>query len=145
MSKLLMAVVAAGIGFGLNSVIVDSTYAAPAPRSWSDFKVMVKKCDQLTGAERKQCMADARDTYRTSNYNCESMSQPDRAQCLKYREEWKSAAASDTTPAVTHTNEPTMTPATPDDPTPSERNRDSTKQQEDATGNLPEPKPRTQQ
>ena len=142
MSKFLMAIVAAGVGLGLNSALVSSTEAAAAPRSWSDFKVMVKKCDELTGAERKQCMADARDTYRTSNYNCESMSQPDRTQCLRYREQWKSAAASDGNPAVTHTEEPTMTPATPGDPAPAERNRDSTKQQGDA--NQPDSKPQNQ-
>ena len=144
MSKLLMAVVAAGVGLGLNSAIVSSTYAAQAPRTWNDFKVMVKKCDQLTGAERTRCMDDARDAYRTSNYNCESMSQPDRTQCLKYRDQWKSAAASESKPAVTHTDEPTMTPVTPDDPRPSERNRDSSKQQEDAAGTLQEPKPQNQ-
>ena len=139
MSKFRMAMIAAGVGLGLSSGIISSTYAAPAPRSWNDFKVMVKKCDQLTGAEKKQCMADARDTYRTSNYHCESMAQPDRTQCLKYRDQWTSAAAGDTKAAVTHTEEPTMTPATPSDPAPSERNRDSTKQQEDA--NQPAPKP----
>jgi hypothetical protein len=144
MSKYLMAIVAAGVGLGLSTAIVNSADAAQAPRSWSDFKVMVKKCDQLTGAERKQCMADARDAYRASNYNCESMSQPDRTQCQRYYDQWKSAAASDSKPAVTHTDEPTMTPATPGDPSPSERNRDSTKQQEDAAGNLPEPKPQNQ-
>ena len=142
MSKFRMAMIAAGVGLGLSGGIVSSTYAAPAPRSWSDFKVMIKKCDELTGAERKQCMADARETYRSSNYHCEGMSQPDRGQCLKYREQWKTAAASDPKPAVTHTDEPTMTPATPGDPAPSERNRDSTKQQEDA--NQPEPKPQNQ-
>lgn len=144
MSKCLMAIVAAGIGFGLNAAVVSSADAAPAPKTWKEFKVMVKKCDDLIGEQRKQCMADARDTYRASNYDCDSMSQSDKTQCLRYRDQWKSAAASDSKPAVTHTDEPTMTTADPGDPSASERNRDSTKQQEDAAGNLPEPKPQNQ-
>ena len=140
MRKLLMTIAAAGIGFGLNTAIVGSAHAAQTPKSWSDFKIMVRKCDTLTGADKKQCMADARDTYRASNYNCERMSGADQTQCVKYREQWKTAAAGDTSSTnapITHTEEPTMTPASPGDPSPSERNRDSTKQQEDAAGNLP--------
>jgi hypothetical protein len=137
MSKLFTAMVAAGICLGLNTAIANDSAAA---RNWSDFQGMVKKCNALTGTEKKQCMSDARDTYHASNFKCESMSAQDKTQCLKYGEEWKSAKANQANPAVTHDENPTMTPATPGDPTPSERNRDSTKQQQDAAGALPEPK-----
>ena len=137
MSKLLTAMVSAGISLGLNTAIADDSAAA---RNWSEFQGMVKKCSTLTGTERKQCITDARDTYRASNFRCESMSGQDKTQCLKYGEEWKSAKANQPNSPVTHTDDPTMSPATPGDPSPSERNRDSTKQQQDAASSLPEPK-----
>jgi hypothetical protein len=133
MSKLLTAMVAAGIGLGLNAAIANDSTAA---RNWSDFQSMVKRCNTLTGAEKKQCMADARDTYHASNFKCESMSGQDKTQCLRYGEEWKSARANPPSDAVTHDDNPTMdSPA--GDPAAAERNRDSTKQQEDAAGALP--------
>ena len=136
MSKLLTAMVAAGIGLGLNAAIAND---AAAPRTWSDFQSMVKRCNTLTGAEKQQCMTDARDTYHASNFRCENMSGQDKTQCLKYGEAWKSAKANQPNAAVTHDDNPTMdSPA--GDPTAAERNRDSTKQQEDAAGSLPQPK-----
>jgi hypothetical protein len=137
MSKLLTAMLAAGIGFGLNTFTINQAHSAPA-RNFSDFKVMVKRCDALTGSERKQCMADARDTYRDSHFNCDAMSAEDKTQCLRYGQWWKSAATEENS-AVTHTENPTTMPATADDPAPAERNRDSTKQNEDANHSL-EPK-----
>jgi hypothetical protein len=135
MSKLLTAMVAAGLGLGINTAIANDSAAA---KSWSEFQDMVKRCNTLTGAEKKQCMADARATYHASNFQCESMSGQDKTLCLRYGEEWKTARANQE--AVTHDDTPTMTSTNPGDPTPSERNRDSTKQQEDAVGELPQPK-----
>ena len=133
MSKLLTAMVAAGICLGLNTAIANDSTAA---KNWSDFKGMVKRCNTLTGADKKECMANAQDTYHASNFNCETMSGSDKTQCLKYRQEWKSAKANQPNPAVTSDDNPTMdSPA--GDPTAAERNRDSTIQQEDATGTLP--------
>jgi hypothetical protein len=135
MSKLLTAMVAAGLGLGINTAIANDSAAA---KNWSEFQDMVKRCNTLTGAEKKQCMADARATYHASNFQCESMSGQDKTLCLRYGEEWKTARANQE--AVTHDDTPTMTSTNPGDPTPSERNRDSTKQQEDAAGELPQPK-----
>ena len=132
MSKLLAAMVAAGIGLGLSTAIASDA------KNWNDFQAMVKRCNTLTGADKKECMASARDTYHASNFNCEAMSGSDKTQCLKYGQEWKSAKANPPNAAVTHDDNPTMdSPA--GDPTAAERNRDSTKQQEDAAGNLPQP------
>jgi hypothetical protein len=134
MSKLWIAMVAAGVGLGINTAIANDSAAA---RNWSQFQDMVKRCNTLTGTEKKQCMADARATYHASNFRCEIMSGQDKTQCVRYAEEWKSARANQE--AVTHDDTPTMTSANPGDPTPSERNRDSTKQQQDAAGELPQP------
>lgn len=135
MTKLLTAVVAAaGIGLGLNAAFANDPAAS---KSWSDFQSMVKRCNTLTGADRRDCMTNAREVYHASNFNCNTMSGADKTQCLKYGEEWKSAKAPGANePAVTHDDNPTINSA-PGDPTSSERNRDSTTQQEDATGNLP--------
>jgi hypothetical protein len=135
MSKLWTGIVAAGVGLGINAAIANDSAAA---RNWSEFQDMVKRCDTLTGTEKTQCMGDARATYHASNFRCESMSGQDKTQCLRYGEEWKSARANQE--AVTHDDTPTMNSANPGDPTPSERNRDSTKQQQDAAGELPQPK-----
>lgn len=106
---------------------------------WRDFRALVKKCDALTGESKKQCMAEARDMYLASDFKCQTLGS-DKMQCLRYREQWKSAEADLPKATVTHTEEPTMSPASPGDPSAAERNRDSTKQQQDAVGTLTEPK-----
>jgi hypothetical protein len=135
MSKLWIAMVAAGVALGINTAIANDSATA---KNWSEFQAMVKRCNTLTGAEKSQCMADARATYHASNFRCESMTGQDKTLCLRYGEEWKSARANQE--AVTHDDNPTMNSANPGDPTPSERNRDSTIQQQDAAGQLPQPK-----
>lgn len=130
MTKLLTAMVAAGIAFGLSAPIANAADASG--NDWSDFKVAAKKCDRLTGAEKKQCMMDAGDKYPASTFNCDTVPQADKAQCQRYNEEWKTARANrpdGTTPAV-RAGEPNPIPADAGDPTDKERNRDSTKQQE---------------
>jgi hypothetical protein len=109
------------------------------PEQWTDFRALVKKCDSLTGDEKKRCIAEARDTYLASDFKCETLGS-DKVQCLTYREQWKNARADLPKAAITHTEEPTMSPATPGDPSAAERNRDSTKQQQDAAGTLTESK-----
>jgi hypothetical protein len=66
-----------------------------AAKDWSDFQFTVKRCDTLMGAENRQCVMDARDTYRASNFNCDTMAPEDRAQCRRYSERWKSARTLD--------------------------------------------------
>ena len=106
---------------------------------WRDFRALVKQCDALTGESKKQCMAEARDMYLASDFNCQTLGS-DKVQCLRYREQWKNAGADLPKAAITHTEEPTISPASPGDPSAAERNRDSTKQQQDAAGTLTEPK-----
>jgi len=107
-------------------------------KNWSDFQVMLNKCDALTGAEKKQCIIDAQSAYGASNFDCESMTPQDKVQCREYREQWKSAKAEPSqanAPAV-RSGEPNTVPADPGDPSDKERNRDSTKQQ--ATAQQPQ-------
>jgi hypothetical protein len=113
--------------------------ASTVAEEWSDFRASVKKCDALTGEEKKHCMTEARDMYLASDFQCQTLGS-DKMQCLRYREQWKSAKADLPKAAITHTEEPTMSPATPGDGSAAERNRDSTKQQQDAAGTLAEPK-----
>jgi hypothetical protein len=131
MTKLFTAVLAAGIILGLSAPIARA--ADWTSKDWSDFQASAKKCDTLMGADKQQCMKNAGNMYRASNFNCDNMAQPaDKAQCLKYNEEWKSARATQpqgSTPAV-RSGEPNPIPADAGDPTDKERNRDSTKQQE---------------
>ena len=134
---LLRAIVVAGMTAGLNLAIAATDVDSGTSIHWSDFQRMMKRCEALTGDARTQCMDDARMAYRSLHYNCQSLSGADRTQCLKYSEEWKTASSyRSSTPAVRSDNDPTVTsPA--GDPTASERNRDSTIQQEDATRTLP--------
>jgi len=113
--------------------------SSAAADDWHDFRALVKRCDALTGASKKQCMVEARDMYLASDFKCQTLGS-DKMQCLRYREQWKSARADLPKAAVTHTEDPTISPASPGDPSAAERNRDSTKQQQDAAGTLTVPK-----
>jgi hypothetical protein len=100
-------------------------------KDWRNFQVLVKKCETTTTAENKQCLTDARNTYRAWNLNCETLPPEDEAQCTRYVEQWTSALADAphaNTPAV-RSGEPNAIPADAGDPSDKERNRDSTKQQ----------------
>lgn len=124
--------------------------AAPAPKTkerhskdatseWAKFRADLSKCDSLDGAEKEQCTAAARDAYRAAGFQCDTLLEPDRKACLKYAEQWNKSVVNPSKAAITHTTTPTITPATPGDSRPAERNRDSTKQQEDSVGGLAEP------
>jgi gas vesicle protein len=113
--------------------------SSAAADKWHDFRALVKKCHALTGESQKHCMAEARDLYLASDFRCQTLGS-DKMRCLSYREQWKSAKADPPKAAVTHTEEPTISPASPGDPSAAQRNRDSTKQQQDAAGTLTEPK-----
>ena len=108
-------------------------------RRWSEFQTVVDRCDTASGAAREQCLAEAKDTYRSANFNCDALPAQERRNCLQFAERWSNAAADAPTTAVKHDQEPMMTAPSPGDPRPAERNRDSTKQQQDAVGTLPEP------
>ena len=99
-------------------------------KDWRNFQVLVKKCETTT-AENKQCLIDARNTYRAWNLNCETLSPEDEAQCTRYVEQWTNPLADAPRadrPAV-RSGEPNTIPANAGDPSDKERNRDSTKQQ----------------
>ena len=132
MFRLFTTLAVATLTLGLNAAIAKEADSTTA-KQWGDFQVSVKKCDTLTGTDKKSCLAAARKTYRSSNFHCDTMAPRDKAQCQKYHDQWMSAAGSNTpqgtTPAV-RTGEPNTIPANPSDPSDEERNRDSTKQQE---------------
>jgi hypothetical protein len=108
-------------------------------RRWGEFQAMMDRCDRATGAAREQCLAGAKDTYRSANFKCDALPAREGRNCLQFAERWNNAAEEASTAAVKHDKEPMMTAPSPGDPRPAERNRDSTKQQQDAVGTLPEP------
>jgi hypothetical protein len=99
----------------------------------------MRRCVDADLSAREQCLAEARDSFRSADLDCAELPGGDRKECLKYAKLWEDAAADIPTAAVTHDEEPAAIPAAPDDQRPAERNRDSTKQQQDAVGSLPEP------
>src|SRR6185295_2411841 len=138
MAKLLTVVMAAGMAFGLNAAVARDT-TSPGANDWRDFQRAAQKCDTLTGAERQQCMTDAGDKYHAANFNCESMTPADKAQCEKYGEQWKSARANPSDAQAVRSGEPNTVPANPADPTDELKNRDSTKQHKGAASAPPNP------
>jgi hypothetical protein len=108
-------------------------------RRWDTFQAAMQRCVTADLNAREQCLADARDAYRSADLNCAALPGRDRNECLKYAKLWEDTEADIPTAAVTHDEEPAAIPSAPDDARPAERNRDSTKQQQDAVGSLPEP------
>ena len=107
-------------------------------RRWSEFQAMVDRCDIETGAAREQCLKEAKDAYRSANFKCDTLAAQERENCVQFTDRWNNPVADAPTAAVKHAKEPTTTATSPGDPRPAERNRDSTKQQQDAVGRLPE-------
>jgi hypothetical protein len=99
-------------------------------RRWDRFEAMVDRCD--SSDTREQCLADARSVYRAANFKCDALPSPKRESCLQFGEQWRNAQADASKSTVTHDEDPATTPASPGDPRPAERNRDSTKQSQDA-------------
>jgi hypothetical protein len=108
-------------------------------RRWHEFQTMVDRCVTALEAEREQCLADAKDTYRSANFECDALPTQERRNCLQFAERWNMAAEDAPTTAIKHDKEPMITAPSPGDSRPAERNRDSTKQQQDAVGTIPEP------
>ena len=107
-------------------------------RRWGEFQAMVDRCDIATGAAKEQCLKDAQEAYRSANFKCDALAARERENCRQFAERWNNAVADAPTGAVKHAKEPTTIAPSPGDPRPAERNRDSTKQQQDAVGTLPE-------
>ena len=136
MSKFLVAAVAAAFALGVTGASANDTSASPSGKSWKQFQSQVKKCEAMTGDQQKQCMANAKATYRASNFNCDTLSGQSKTQCEKYGAQWSSASSQDT---HVRTGEPNVAPTDPADPTDALKNRDSRKQEGNASSSLPEP------
>src|SRR5262249_30314784 len=102
---------------------------------WSEFQALRARCDTFTRDKRDQCLDGARAAYRAADLKCETLPDEDSKECSRYVGRWNGGASK---PAITHTETPAITPTKPGDPTPAQRNRDSTVQQQDAAGELPE-------
>ena len=112
---------------------------SPTARRWDQFQAAMERCVAVTLTAREQCLAEARDAYRSANIDCAALPRRERQQCLQYAKLWEDVETDEPTAAVTHDEEPATAPTSPGDTRPAERNRDSTKQQQDAVGTLPEP------
>jgi hypothetical protein len=108
-------------------------------RQWHEFQAMVDRCDTATSAAREECLTHAKDTYRSANFKCDALAAPQRKNCLEFAERLTNTTADAPTAAIKHDKEPMTTAPAPGDPRPAERNRDSTKQNQDAVGTPPDP------
>src|SRR6185312_4968124 len=135
MCKSIAAMIAAAFVLGLNSASANDTSSPATSKSWKQFQSQVKKCDAMTGDQQRQCMADAKATYRASHFDCDALTGQSKVQCQQYDTQWNTASQD------THvrTGEPNAAPANPADPTDELQNRDSRKQEGDASNSLPEP------
>jgi hypothetical protein len=103
-------------------------------RRWDEFQAAIKRCLAVTLSAREQCLAEARHTYRSANFDCAALPGREHKECLKYAKLWEDTEIDVPTAAVTHDEEPAAIPAPPDDAGPPERNRASTEQSQDAVG-----------
>jgi len=108
-------------------------------RQWVEFQEMVDRCSTATGAAKEQCLTPAKGTYRSANFKCDALTAQQRKNCLEFAERWTTTTADAPTAAVKHDKEPMITAPDPGDPRPAERNRDSTRQNQDAIGTSPDP------
>jgi hypothetical protein len=60
---------------------------------WDRFQTMVNGCDTKTRSAKEECLANARDTFRTANFKCEALGAEQRTSCLQFAERWNSAGA----------------------------------------------------
>ena len=102
---------------------------------WSEFRALMIRCETFTRDKRDQCLDAAKAAYRAADLKCETLPDGDSKECMKYLGRSNGGANKQ---AITHTETPAITPAAPGDPTPAQRNRDSTIQQQDAAGELSE-------
>ena len=96
-------------------------------------------CSTLGPTERVGCLEEVSERYRSASFDCAAVPEPDRRLCTEYTAQRDVGMEGSSKAPVTHTKNPTTIPETPGDSRPAERNRDSTKQQQDAAGALTEP------
>ena len=108
-------------------------------RRWEKFQAAMKRCAAVALSAREPCLAEARDAYRSANFDCTALPGRERKECLKYAKLWEDTETDVPKAAVTQDEEPAAVPGAPNDADPGTRNRDSAKPQQDTVGNLPEP------
>jgi hypothetical protein len=140
MSKFLAAAVIAYCAIGLNTATAKNITAAQAnAKAWKDFEVQVDKCKAMTGTQRTQCMENLRTTYRSSNFDCDTLlSAQDKAKCQQFVEHWDTSQSQDSA-TVARSGEPNTAPPNPGAPSGEFHNGDSRKQEGNAVITLPEP------
>src|SRR5262249_30703528 len=106
-------------------------------RRWQKFQAVVDDCDAAS-ISRDICLGKAQETWRSAKINCAALPNSEQRNCRGFAERWNKPVAEAPPSAVKHAEEPTLTSPSPGDPRPAERNRDSTKQQEDALGTAPQ-------
>jgi len=113
--------------------------ASASDRSWETFKTDRDSCNGLSSTDRDRCLARVTEHYRGAHFDCDAVPQSDQRLCAEFvGGRGTTAASQPPSKAVTHDKDPTTLPATPGDSRPAERNRDSTKQNQDAVGAIPE-------
>ena len=113
---------------------------SPIVKRWDEFQATVDVCAAAPAVDREQCLTEARHAFRSANFQCDTLPARERKNCLQFAERWNGAGADAQTTeqapsdVVKHDDEPMTMPAHPADTGPAERNRDSTKQSQDAVG-----------
>jgi hypothetical protein len=110
-----------------------------AVRRWDAFRASMKRCVAVPLSDRGQCLAEARDGYRSANINCSALPGGQHKECLKYAKLWADTETDVPTAEAQQDEGPAATPATPEGEPPAEPSWDSTLQQQDSVGNEPAP------
>jgi hypothetical protein len=108
-------------------------------RRWDEFQAAMGRCVAVTLSAREQCLADARDAYRSAKLDCAALPGRERQECLKYSKLWEDRETDVPTAAATRGQDAATPPRSPSDARPMERNWDSTNTQPDAVGPSPRP------
>jgi hypothetical protein len=73
-----------------------------AARRWDEFQAAIKRCVAVALSAREQCLAEARDTYRSANFDCAALPGREHKECLKYAKLWEDTQMDVPTGAVAH-------------------------------------------
>jgi hypothetical protein len=101
-------------------------------RRWNAFQATIKKCVAVPITEREQCLAGARDRYRSAKFNCTALPGRDRDECVKYAKLWKDTKIDAPSATMMQDEDPAENSASPDAESAAESNPDSTRQSRDA-------------
>jgi hypothetical protein len=108
-------------------------------RQWENFQTKLDACAAAPTNARDVCLEKVRIVWRSAPIDCATLPDKPRHRCVLFSQQWNSPSDHSSDAVVKHAEEPTATSTSPDDPAPAERNRDSTKQQQDALGARPSP------